>query len=215
MPWTMTKLIVSKISAICKSRDGKLRDGMRGMIGTWRIKVQTGGIRWERGESRWECREWKEWGESRWKCRNQGGNVGNQSGNAGNQSGNAGNGGGNEGNQGNSSWKFSSLLLQLKSWSARGEFYHPAFVVSRPTVSHTFYAFSIKWMNSPLRKWGREVSPRSHLLVFVFGVNQEYYDAGVDQDSPVQPQWWKPSPQTKSHLEFRQTSTNELPLKNS
>ena len=80
---------------------------------------------------------------------NQGGNAGNQSGNKENRCGNTENGGGKVGNQGGSSWKSSCLLLRLKSQSARGAFHHLAFVGSCPTISHTFFAFSTRWMSSP------------------------------------------------------------------
>ena len=42
------------------------------------------------------------------------------------------------------------------------------------------------------------VSPRFHVIVFVFGVSQESQEAEGVQGSLVQPQWWKS--QTKSHL---------------
>ena len=171
------------------------------------------GMEWgECWESRWECRETGECGEWRWKCGesggiawnqgenagnrggnvgnlggnagNQGRNVGNHGGNARNQDGNARNQGGNEGNQCDSSWEPSCLLLWLKSQSARGAFHHPAFIGSYPIVSHKFFALSTKW-SSPSRKWGRGVSPKCHLLVFLFGLNQENYDAGGVQDSLV------------------------------
>ena len=113
---------------------------------------------------------------------NQGGNAGNQGGNTGNQGGNAGNRGGNfrnagnvgnqggnrrklgenvwnqggnAANQGDSLWESSCLLLRLKSRSARGAFHHPAFMGSYPTISHTYFTFSTKWMGSSSRKWER------------------------------------------------------------
>ena len=83
---------------------------------------------------------------------NGGRNAGNQGGNAGNQGGNAGNKGGNAGTQGDSLQESSCLLLRLKSWSARGAFHHPAFMDSCPTISHTYFALSTKWMSSLSRE---------------------------------------------------------------
>ena len=86
---------------------------------------------------------------------NQDGNTGNLGGNAengGGNIGNAGNQGGNAGNEGDSSRVSSCLLLRLKSRSVRGAFHHLAFMGSWPTLSHTFFALSTKWMSSPLRK---------------------------------------------------------------
>ena len=60
--------------------------------------------------------------------------------------------GGNAGNQGDSLRESSCLLLRLKSRSARGAFHHPAFMGSCPTISHTYFALSTKWMSSPSRK---------------------------------------------------------------
>ena len=54
-----------------------------------------------------------------------------------------------------------------------------------------FLALSTQYMSSPSRKQGCVVSPRFHLVIFVFGVNQK--KAGGVQDS--QHQWWKASPQ--------------------
>ena len=65
------------------------------------------------------------------------------------------------------------FIAWLKSQSARGSFHHPAFMDSRPTISHTIFAFSTKWMSSLSRKCGRGISPGFRLLVFVFGVNQK------------------------------------------
>ena len=138
-----------------KMRMRWLRVGMQGvsvgMLGMWRIRVE---------------------------CENQGGNVVNQGGNAGNRGGNAGsqgenagNRGGNARNQGDSLWESSCLLLRLKP--RRGAFHHPGFMGRCPTISHTSFALSTKSKSSPLKKWGRGVSPRFHVLVFVFGVNQE------------------------------------------
>ena len=36
---------------------------------------------------------------------------------------------------------------------------------------HTFLVLSTQWMSPPSRKWGPGISPRIHLVVFVFGVN--------------------------------------------
>ena len=117
---------------------------------------------WERGESGWERRK------SRWECWESGcGNAGNGGRNAGNQGGIAG-----TGNQGDYLRESSCFFLRLKSRRARGAFHHPAFLGSCPTISHTLFAFSTKWISSPSRKWGRGVSPRFHILVFVFSVNQ-------------------------------------------
>ena len=88
---------------------------------------------------------WKaEWGIGE---RNEGsdGNTGNQRRNAGNQ-------GGNAGNQGDSLWKCSCLLLRLKSRSARVAFNYTGFMGSCPTIGHTLFALSTKWMSSPSRK---------------------------------------------------------------
>ena len=93
---------------------------------------------------------------------------GDQGGNAGSGGRNAGNGGGNAGNHGDFLWESLCLLLRLKSRSSRGAFHHSAFMGSCPTISHTFFALSTKWMSCPSRKWGRGVSPRFHLLIFVF-----------------------------------------------
>ena len=48
----------------CKSRNGRSGDGMRGMMGTWGIRVgmmgecgESGGEWWESGESGGECGE--------------------------------------------------------------------------------------------------------------------------------------------------------------
>ena len=59
---------------------------------------------------------------------------------------------GMRGNEGDSSRVSSCLLLRLKSRSVRGEFHHLAFMGSWPTLSHTFFVLSTKWMSSPLRK---------------------------------------------------------------
>ena len=62
------------------------------------------------------------------------------------------------------------------------------------TVIHTFIVLSTQSTSSLSRKWGRGVTARFHLVVFVYGVNQENNKAGGVQDS--QHQWWKASPQT-------------------
>ena len=59
-------------------------------------------------------------------------------------------------------------MLWLKSWSEREVSYHPVFIGSCPTISHTFFALYTKWMSSPLTKWGGRISLRFHLIVFVF-----------------------------------------------
>ena len=69
--------------------------------------------------------------------------------------------------------RYQSILLQLKSWSTRGAYDHSAFKGSHPTIGHTLLAFPAQWMSSPSRKWEYGVSPSLHLIVFVFGVNQE------------------------------------------
>ena len=61
------------------------------------------------------------------------------------------------------------FLLQ----NTRRAFHHPAFMDSCPTISHMFSALSTKWICPPSRKWGHEISPRLHLIVLVFAVNQE------------------------------------------
>ena len=63
------------------------------------------------------------------------------------------------------------LLLWLKSRTARGTSHHTAFMGNCSTISQTFLALSTQCMSSPSRKWERGV--RFHLVVFVFGVNQE------------------------------------------
>ena len=62
------------------------------------------------------------------------------------------------------------IIIQLKPWSARGASHHLAFLGNWPTTIHMYLALSTQWMSSSSRKW---VSPRYHLVVFVFGVNQE------------------------------------------
>ena len=113
---------------------------------------------------------------------NRGGNAGNQGGNARNQwgmgeirvgmqgmgGGNTGNQGGNAGNQGDYLWESLCLFFRLKSCSVRGPFHLPTFMGSCPTISHTFFVLSTKWMRSRSRKWGRGISPRFHILVFAW-----------------------------------------------
>ena len=72
----------------------------------------------------------------------------NGGGNEGTRGGKVGNGVGNAGNQGHYSGESLCLLFRLKSWSARGVFHHPAFMDSCPTISHTFFALSTKWLSS-------------------------------------------------------------------
>ena len=152
--------------AICWSRNGESGNGTRRMMGTQGIRVGTWGIRVGKQGIRvgmWGIKvgmqgmAW-EW----WKCRECGEWVGN-----------AGNQGENAGNHGDSSWESSCLSLRLKSRSVRGAFHPPGVMGSWPTISHTPFALSTKWMSSSSRKWGLGFSPRFHLLVFVFGVNQE------------------------------------------
>ena len=52
-------------------------------------------------------------------------------------------------------------------------YHHPTFMGNCPTNCHTFLVLSTQWMSSPSSKWWRVVSPRFHLLVFVFVMNQE------------------------------------------
>ena len=94
----------------------------------------------------------------------QDGNVGNGCGNAGNRGGNTGNQGGNAGNQSDSLWEFLCLLLRLKPRCVRGAFHHPAFIVSCPTSSHTYFFliyqvddFSFKEMRTFLCFFGSNV----------------------------------------------------------
>ena len=101
------------------------------------------------------------------------GNAGNHGGNAKNRGGSAGNKGGDVGNQGNSLGEASYLLLWLKSRRAMGALYHLIFTGSCPTISHTFFVLSINLMGFPSRKRRCVVSPRFHLLIFVFGVIYE------------------------------------------
>ena len=63
------------------------------------------------------------------------------------------------------------ILVRLKSWSARGASYHSAVMGNRPSISQTCLHLPTQWMSSPSRKCG--VSPRLHLIVFVFRVNKE------------------------------------------
>ena len=57
----------------------------------------------------------------------------------------------------------SSILLRLKYWTAKGASHHQSNVIS---LGYPVDEFSFKEM----RTW---VGPRLHLIVFVFGVNQE------------------------------------------
>ena len=77
------------------------------------------------------------------------------------------------GNQGDSLGEASYLLLCLKLRRAMGVFYHSAFTGSCLTISHTFFVLSITLMDFPSRKTRRVVSPRFHLLIFVFGAIYE------------------------------------------
>ena len=65
------------------------------------------------------------------------------------------------------------ILIRLKSCSARGASHYSAFKDSRQAIGHTLLAFPAQWMSSPSRKWERRASTSLHLIVFVFGVNQE------------------------------------------
>ena len=69
--------------------------------------------------------------------------------------------------------EWSCILLRLKSRSVRRASYYPAFMGNSPTISHTFLVLSTQWISSFQRKGGRGVSPRFHLIAFVFGVNQK------------------------------------------
>ena len=75
-----------------------------------------------------------------------------------------------------SGWFFVRIFVFIASAKFRGTrkaFHHPAFMGSSPRISHTLFALSTKFMSSPSREWGRGLSPRFHILVFMFGVNQE------------------------------------------
>ena len=61
-------------------------------------------------------------------------------------------------------------MRQLKHWSARGASHHPLIWA---TIIHTFFSLIRPVMSSPSRKCVCGVSPRRHLFVFVFGVNQK------------------------------------------
>ena len=71
-------------------------------------------------------------------------------------------------------------MLRLRLWSARGESHHPAFVDNWSTIIRTFLALSTHChsMTSPSRKWERGVSPRLHLVVFVYGESKELIGRG-------------------------------------
>ena len=82
------------------------------------------------------------------------------------------------------------FLLQLKSWSARGAFYHPDFMGYWPTISHTFLTLSTQWVSSPpSRKWSRGVSPRFHriilCLVWIKRIRQGQGSLGFSCVTPV------------------------------
>ena len=121
-----------------------------------------------------------EWGIAKrneghhWEVGNQGdydGNQGGNDGNAKNQGGNAGNQVRNDGNMGNQGENVGIRVEMRRIWVRI--FVFIAFMGSCSTISHTFFALSTKLLSSPSRRWGRWVSPRFHLVIFVFGVKQE------------------------------------------
>ena len=60
--------------------------------------------------------------------------------------------------------------------SVRGEFHHPGFDGNWPTIIRIFFSLihvHCYWMSSPSSKWESRVRPRFHLVVFMYGVNQE------------------------------------------
>ena len=65
-------------------------------------------------------------------------------------------------------------MLQLKLCSSSRES-HPAFMSNWSTIICTLLALPTHchWMSSCSRKRERGVIPRFHLVVFVYGVNQE------------------------------------------
>ena len=164
---------------ICQSRNGELR---KGMMRTWGISVGTRGIR--KGTRGGKVgMQWIRVGTQGIRMGTWGTKVGVQGIRVEMQEIRMGMRGMGVGmrvirvgtrriNHGNSSWESPSLLLRLKSLSVRGAFHLPAFMGRCPTISHALFAFCTSWIRSPWRKWGREVSPRFHLLVFVFDVNQ-------------------------------------------
>ena len=64
------------------------------------------------------------------------------------------------------------LLLQWKAQSVRGASHHPAFMGNCQTISHTFYSLDYPVDEFSLKEMRMWVSPRFHLIVFLFGVNQ-------------------------------------------
>ena len=169
-----------KSRVICKSQNGESGNRKSGMMGTWGIWVELWGIKvglWgnQGGNAGYHGGNAGNQGENAGNrggnvgnVENQDGNVGNQDRNAGNRGGNAGNQGGNAGNQGDYLWESLCLFFWLKSCSVRGPFHLPTFMGSCPTISHTFFVLSTKWMRSRSRKWGRGISPRFHILVFAW-----------------------------------------------
>ena len=107
-------------------------------------------------------------------------------------------------------------MLRLKPWSARGASYQPVFGGNWPTIIRIFLALStypldelsFKEMKTLVQDFIL-VSPRFHLVVFVYSINQENLEARGVQD--FQHRWWKSTPHTlpaikshwaESHLEF-------------
>ena len=103
-------------------------------------------------------------------------------------------------------------MFRLNPRNARGASHHLALMGNWPTIIHTFLPLSTQWKSSPSRKWGCGVSPKFHLAVFVFVVNQEKWWAGGVQDSPMVESFSTNPPAIEScwNLEFCQTSTTEL-----
>ena len=62
----------------------------------------------------------------------------------------------------------SSILLQLKSWNARGASHHSPFRGSHPTISHTFYTLATQWMSSPSKKWEHWSNITSYFICLVW-----------------------------------------------
>ena len=99
----------------------------------------------------------------------------------------------------------SCLLLWLKSWNARGASHHPAFIGNCPTISHTFFSLTYpvyEFYLKEMRTWGQ---PKISSNCFCVCCESRELGGFL-----VWQQWWKPSTETESHLEFRQTSTTEL-----
>ena len=108
---------------------------------------------------------------------------------------------------------------QLKPWRTRGVSNHQAFMGNWPIIIYTFLALSAQWMSSPSGKWERGVSPRFHVVVFVFGVpkSRELGNRGSPRFPTPMVESFSADPLpaiesylTESHLEFCQTSTTGL-----